>query len=262
MTSVACCSGIIDKGIPEGHEEKIDGVNCYVTPRSNISNNKVAVVILSDVFGYKLPNTRLIADNFSKQLSVLVIAPDLFNGFYVPPNLMDTINILSGAKKGSFLTKVYGFFKLLWYLIPFRLRNLSKKSQDLSEKIIQHLKTNHGIEKIAVQGYCWGGALATYLGQKANIIDVFASAHPGGLKVPLDFDKVIKPACFILPEKDHITAEQIEIIKQIFVKKVDTEKLFPFLVKDYPKMVHGFAVRGTNYYKNVIIVIKFTTVYN
>lgn len=59
-----CISGAIAEGTPTGKDSKLGGIATYIaTPPTA---NSRAVVICSDVFGYQLPNTRLIADALAK----------------------------------------------------------------------------------------------------------------------------------------------------------------------------------------------------
>jgi len=237
---MTCCGGFIDSGIPQGTEEKYAGINCYVAPKNNITNNTTAIILATDVFGYKLPNARLIADSFAKNGSVLTIVPDLFEGKEPPADLLGNVEALMG-EGASFGTKFYSFFRLVWYFLPFIASVSPLDGVKRIENIAKELREKHGITKIAVQGYCWGGRIAVYLGQKPDVIDAFCAAHPGGLKLPADFEAVVKPACFVLPEKDHqIKEKQIAIIREIMQKK----EAFLSSVKDYPGMIHGFAVRG------------------
>ena len=80
MSQIACCGGFLDKGSPLGEEAKIAGIDCYVTNQSPSNKEESVVILATDVFGYKLPNARLIADAFSKELGVKCIIPDLFQG--------------------------------------------------------------------------------------------------------------------------------------------------------------------------------------
>jgi hypothetical protein len=61
MTSLrSCCiTGHISQGTPTGEYIKIEGVDAYVAKPKEPS--KAAIVISTDVFGYKLPNVQLIA---------------------------------------------------------------------------------------------------------------------------------------------------------------------------------------------------------
>ena len=88
MSQLACCGGFIDEGQPSGKEENITGVDCYVAiPASDSGKSQASstavVVIATDVFGFRLPNARLIADSFAKELSVKCIVPDLFQGMCI-----------------------------------------------------------------------------------------------------------------------------------------------------------------------------------
>ncbi|KAJ1531161.1 hypothetical protein HK405_001618, partial [Cladochytrium tenue] len=51
-----------DEGTPSGKFESIGGVDCYVANPSESLSPAVYLVLLSDVFGIKLPNIQLVAD--------------------------------------------------------------------------------------------------------------------------------------------------------------------------------------------------------
>ncbi|KAJ3009519.1 hypothetical protein HKX48_007890, partial [Thoreauomyces humboldtii] len=103
MADVAdCCkTGYIHTGTPTGTVELLYGVQTYVsrpastlpasttsassptpitTGASDTSNVKTrAILLLTDVFGMTMPNTRLIADRYA-QSGFTVFVPDLFAG--------------------------------------------------------------------------------------------------------------------------------------------------------------------------------------
>lgn len=251
MTSIACCAGFIDEGTPQGKIEIYDKIPCYITrpisdqqePHHTLHPH-IAVIVATDVFGFSIPNTRLIADSYAKEGGVIAVVPDLFEGKEPPADLLDTINSLSDNI--SIFSKIYGVLRLIWYFIPFIIRVTPQDGVNRIEKVIHYLKTNHGITHVAVQGYCWGGRIAVNLAQKDDLIDVYTSAHPGGLSLPKDIEGLKKPGCFILPEKDfEIKEKQVALIREILKRKDEESKTsHPSLVKDYPNMVHGFAVRG------------------
>lgn len=246
MTSIACCAGFIDQGTPRGRVEVIDKIPCYSTKpkQGTVKHPHIAIILATDVFGFKIPNARLIADSYAEEGGVLVVVPDLFEGKEPPADLLDSINALS--QPVSIFTKIYGILRIIWYLVPFMLRVAPSDGVNRIERVVHYLKTNRDISRVAVQGYCWGGRIAIHLAQKDNIVDVFGSAHPGGLSIPKDIAALKKPGCFILPEKDfEIKEKQVAQIRDILKKNDDESKAqFPSLVKFYPGMVHGFAVRG------------------
>eukprot|EP01040_Poterioochromonas_malhamensis_P010649 gene10649-11596_t len=224
MTSIACCAGFVDEGTPQGKIEVYDKIPCYITRPNNDQQQQhtlhphIAVIVATDVFGFSIPNTRLIADSYAKEGGVIAVVPDLFEGKEPPADLLDTINSLSDQI--SIFLKIYGVLRLIWYFIPFIIRVTPQDGVNRIEKVIHYLKTNHGITHVAVQGYCWGGRIAVNLAQKDDLIDVYASAHPGGLSLPKDIEGLKKPGCFVLPEKDfEIKEKQVALIRDILTRK-------------------------------------------
>lgn len=229
----------MDKGVPEGQEEVWDGISCYVAPSGHITNTHVAVIVATDIFGYKLPNARLIADMFSKELGVLAVVPDSLQGYEPPAELMTTFETLSDAQASVF-TKSYAAMRLAWFATPFLLNNGPSGTMQRLERVVAHLRSQRGIAKIAMQGYCWGGRAAVLLAQKSNVVDVICAAHPGGLKIPRDIELIRQPVLFVLPEKDfEIKAAQVKEIEDTLQRQGGVHA-----VKFYAGMHHGFAVRG------------------
>ena len=94
-------------GTPSGTVEQIGGVNSTHDPiaetfqtdaptspayvaKSNDSSKAKTVIFIADIFGYELPNVRLLADEFAKN-GLHVLIPDLFDGDYVPHDLLKAI---------------------------------------------------------------------------------------------------------------------------------------------------------------------------
>jgi dienelactone hydrolase len=246
MSSLACCGGSIDEGIPLGNVEEISGIKCYISqkPESNF-NEDVLIIISTDVFGYTLPNTRLLADKFSKEMSSLCVVPDLFDGTEPPANLMDSIEVITEPTHSIF-KKIYAIGRMLWYFPAFLYNNPKTKCISRLETVIKEYRDNRGIKKVAMQGYCFGGGLSISMGQKPYFIDVFCAAHPAGFDVPTTIANLIKPGAFILtPDKDmQLKHPQCDMIADLLKKRDEPVGTFPHLVKIYRNIHHGFAVRG------------------
>ena len=71
-----CTQGYVLQGEPEG--TIVDGAYFHAAPPS--ANSTRAVVLLTDIFGLPLKNSKLIADELSKRLECDVWVPDLFAG--------------------------------------------------------------------------------------------------------------------------------------------------------------------------------------
>jgi putative IMPACT (imprinted ancient) family translation regulator len=69
-----CCkTGFMWDGTPNGSEGKLASNDVYITG----TEKKAAVMVIHDVFGWKLPNTRLLADQYAESIGATVYVPDL-----------------------------------------------------------------------------------------------------------------------------------------------------------------------------------------
>ena len=68
-----CLSGFEWDGTPIGKEAKLANNDTYVTG----TDKDVAVLLIHDLYGWTLQNTRLLADHFAKEISATVYLPDL-----------------------------------------------------------------------------------------------------------------------------------------------------------------------------------------
>jgi dienelactone hydrolase len=80
MSGPCCAAGEIHQGTPTGKVTKIHGLDCYVADPSEGKAPKGVVVILPDVFGWELPNSRILADNYAKKGEFLVYLPEFMAG--------------------------------------------------------------------------------------------------------------------------------------------------------------------------------------
>ena len=68
-----CKTGFKWGGEPSGVESTLAGNQTYVTGTSD----SAAILIVHDVFGWTLPNTRLLADHYAREANATVYLPDL-----------------------------------------------------------------------------------------------------------------------------------------------------------------------------------------
>jgi dienelactone hydrolase len=73
MSCDNCKSGFKWNGQTVGKEAKLNNVNAYVTGDSK----DAAILIITDVFGWTLPNVRLVADHYAQEANATVYVPDL-----------------------------------------------------------------------------------------------------------------------------------------------------------------------------------------
>lgn len=73
MSCEACKSGFKWDGKPTGKETTLDNAKAYVTG----DNKERAILIITDVFGWTLPNIRVLADHYAKEVDATVYVPDV-----------------------------------------------------------------------------------------------------------------------------------------------------------------------------------------
>jgi dienelactone hydrolase len=74
MSLSSCCvSGFAWTGTPKGKETTLAGNKAYVTGE----NKAAAILIVHDIYGWTLTNTRLLADHYAEEAGVTVYIPDL-----------------------------------------------------------------------------------------------------------------------------------------------------------------------------------------
>lgn len=73
MSCDNCKSGFKWGGNPTGSVSKLDNANVYVTGDSK----DAAILIITDIFGWTLPNIRILADHYAKEAGATVYVPDV-----------------------------------------------------------------------------------------------------------------------------------------------------------------------------------------
>ena len=73
MSCENCKTGFKWDGTASGQETTLNNVKTYVSGDSK----DAAILIITDIFGWTLPNIRLIADHFANESQATVYVPDL-----------------------------------------------------------------------------------------------------------------------------------------------------------------------------------------
>ena len=69
--------------VPAGTEETVYGLATYVARPPDGAIPLGIVVILADAFGWKLRNTRALADAYARRVPCVVYVPDVMDGIYL-----------------------------------------------------------------------------------------------------------------------------------------------------------------------------------
>ncbi|KAF5332150.1 hypothetical protein D9611_008178 [Ephemerocybe angulata] len=219
-----CVKGFVHEGTPQGKVEEIGGVPSYVTIPSEGEYPKDTVVLfLSDIYGYELINSQLLADDFARNGWKTVI-PGYLNGDPAP---------IDAFSPGS-----------TFNLNEWFPKHTQAHTRPTLDKVIAALK-EEGVTKFLATGYCFGGRYVFDLAFD-NVIDVAAVAHPSLLTIPDDLEKyaatskapLLINSCTtdnLFPPEAAAKADEI----------LGNGKFAPGYKREHWEgCTHGFAVRG------------------
>lgn len=219
--SECCKAGFAWEGTPKGKETKVAGLNTYVATPSTKSDR--AILIVHDVFGWTFNNTRILADTYAAELDATVYLPDFFGGEIIIDSLLDA------EKRKSF------------DLMSFLGRNPKELRYPEIQAVLAEIKSA-GHTKTGAIGFCYGGwAVFQLAASKASgtgaAVNFIAAAHPS-LATPAEIEAISVPVLYLAPETDPQFTAELKELAQRELKKKEGEYIF------FPKLVHGFAVRG------------------
>ncbi|THW17965.1 alpha/beta-hydrolase [Aureobasidium pullulans] len=213
-----CCkSGFKWNGTSTGKETSLGKNQAYVTG----DNKDAAVLIVCDVFGWKLPNVRLLADHYAKEANVTVYVPDYFDG-----EVVDEDALSNPEKREKFDVMAF----------------IGRNSKEIRYPEIlanaKELKSQY--KKVGAIGFCYGAwAVLRLAGKDEPLIDSAAVAHPSLLEES-EIANIGVPVQFISPETDPMFTPEL---KEFTLKTLPGLNV-PFNYDYYPGLVHGFATRG------------------
>ncbi|XP_004290676.1 PREDICTED: endo-1,3;1,4-beta-D-glucanase-like [Fragaria vesca subsp. vesca] len=191
-----------------GSVTEIGGLKAYVT---GPSDSKLAVLLVSDIFGFEAPNFRKLADKTARVGGFHVVVPDFFYGDPFIPEKTE---------------------RLVW----LQSHGTDKGFEDA--KVVIAALRNKGISTIGAAGFCWGGKVVVEL-SKSDCIQAAVLLHPSRVTVD-DIKEVKAPIAVLGAEFDKISPP--ELLKQ-FEEVLSTKPDVSGYVKIFPGVPHGWAVR-------------------
>ncbi|XP_050240380.1 endo-1,3;1,4-beta-D-glucanase-like isoform X2 [Quercus robur] len=193
-----------------GTVQEFGGLQTYVT---GSPHSKLAILLLSDGFGYEAPNFRKLADKVAAA-GFFVVVPDFLHG--------DSVTDLSDPK----------FDQDTW----MKAHNTEKGFED-AKPVIEALKSK-GFSAIGAAGFCWGAMVLVKLASSTDL-QAAVLLHPGRITED-EINNVKIPISILGAEIDHSSPP--EQLKQ-FGKKLSEKSEFDSFVKIYPGVAHGWTVR-------------------
>ncbi|TIA70120.1 hypothetical protein E3P91_03264 [Wallemia ichthyophaga] len=184
-----CCKYIasFSSQAPKGIESTIAEHKVYITSPDH-SQNDIVVVIIPDIFGWSLTNTRVLADAYAAEAGVRVYVPDFYAGDHAPFDK----TALKNFDLNQFISK-----------------HPPREKRDEVEHVAKAIKESSKAHRLAAIGFCWGAPSALYMGRQGGVADGVSFAHPS-LVQDDDFSALAKPAMFICAEHDPIFTKEME----------------------------------------------------
>nr|POE63502.1 protein aim2 [Quercus suber] len=251
--SSCCLSGTIANGTPKGREETINGLPTYVAEPEGGSTGKTVIFIV-DIFGWKLPNVRLLADHYALA-GITTYIPDVHEGDSIDEGFLNTIEPQLPKREALTLTeKATSTASVGATLGPWLLRHREAVARPLIENFIDKARYIPGTDRVGAIGFCWGGRYALLAGAKGfsaadgKGVDAVYACHPSLVSIPADFEDICVPTALAVGGKDSLLGEaEVAQIQEVMEKKrqgVEWTPLKESEVRVYEDQVHGFALRG------------------
>ncbi|CAH9140563.1 unnamed protein product [Cuscuta epithymum] len=209
MSGTQCCENppTLNPSSGTGSVAELGGLKSYIT---GSSNSNLAIILVSDIFGFEAPNLRAIADKVAAS-GYYVVVPDFFYGDpYVP-----------GSKPMAVWIQSHG----------------TEKGFEDTKSVIAALKSK-GISSIGAAGYCWGAKVVVQLAA-SDFIQAAVLSHPSFVTVD-DIKQVKTPIAILGAENDSMSPP--ELIKQ-FGEILSSKSEVDSFVKIFPGVAHGWTVR-------------------
>ncbi|KAL7424010.1 hypothetical protein Q5752_001595 [Cryptotrichosporon argae] len=242
--SPCCTTGHIHEGDPLGAFEVLYGLRTYVSnPSAPASGAQNVVVLLPEVFGVDLVNTKLVADEWAAN-GWKALVPDVFEGDAVPIEYLKAIcpNMRDKAQ-ATVASKAIDTAKSAASLGPWLIRHREAVARPIVQDFFTALRADPSTGKVAAVGYCWGGRYALLQAQDdaPGRADVAVAFHPSFL-VETDVEPIkTVPVAILKGDQDDILSEPaLDGIERVLDTNLGTRAL----VKRYKDAVHGFAIRG------------------
>ncbi|KAL7412514.1 dienelactone hydrolase [Mrakia frigida] len=239
-----CISGTLHSGIPTGLTSTLHGLPTYIASPEG-GNKEKTVVWVSDIFGWELVNTRLVADEWAKQ-GWYVLLPDVLGGSVVPHELLNAIvPNLREQESQTVVEKAANTVKATASYGPWSIAHRDAVTVPIVRGFIEAVKKDEGVKKLVAVGTCFGGRHAILAGGEGSVLDAVVAYHPAGLTLPDELTALTVPTLIAVGDKDaFMSTSQIDEAIKIFNERKEKNASKGLEIKVYPNAVHGFAVRG------------------
>ncbi|KAJ6584935.1 dienelactone hydrolase endo-1-3,1,4-beta-D-glucanase [Mycena capillaripes] len=255
MSCPDCFKGSVLEGEPTGVISEIDGAY-FASAGTSSEPSKRAIILLTDVFGLPLKNSKILADNFALHLGCDVWVPDVFAGR--PPVTVQQLSMLpdrAGVKLGFF-----DILKFIRNVLPsaFSLfvTNRASVVDGRTISFVKKLQEKKKYEKLGTIGYCFGGGIATRVGASTDLFNSIILVHPSPPKNE-QLLAIKAPTAWSMPEDDMgIKQARLDEIEALYAGRKGKDTFVDYEIKVYKGLItllpaHGFGARPNFAYPDV-----------
>jgi dienelactone hydrolase len=204
---------------PKGQVIRVENVDVYTVGNNTNSTNDLSIIVIYDVFGFNISETRVFCDRLSAQYKVQVSMPDFFRGRTASPHMSNLTTFLS------------------------QIGNWSQVSSDLSN-VASWLRNTSPSRRIALIGFCWGGLQVVRACSNLSTLFFTGLSIHGAWLTDDEVRQLQQPILFIAAGDDPPLKPNISsVIEQWTSPRVANQCQY----KTYSNMKHGFVSAGANY---------------
>ncbi|CAF3138005.1 unnamed protein product [Rotaria sp. Silwood2] len=198
----------------KGQVFRLDDFDIYSVGKSN---RHLSIIVIYDIRGFNISQTRVFCDRLASEYSVHVVMPDFFRGTVAPTN-------------GSMST---------WLINVSNWSRVSNDLKNIADWLDKTFSTNH----IGLIGFCWGGLQAVRACSNLSTIFFTGISIHGSSITANEVSQLQQPMLFIAAGNDPPLQPNISsVIEQ---SNMNISKQCEY--KTYSNMRHGFVAAGANY---------------
>ena len=180
------------------------------------SDRNLSIIVIYDIRGFNITQTRVFCDRLASQYSVNVVMPDFFRGTVSP-----VVNASEWRNE---------------------INNWTRVSTDL-RTTADWLQKTYSTNKIGLVGFCWGGLQVVRACSNLSTLFLTGISIHGSRLTPTEVSQLKQPMLFIAARND--PALQPNISDAIEQANPTISKQCEY--KTYSNMSHGFVAAGANY---------------
>ncbi|XP_026035210.1 carboxymethylenebutenolidase homolog isoform X1 [Astatotilapia calliptera] len=224
-----------------GQEVQMEHFKAYVVKPSTASDK--AIVVIQDIFGWQLPNTRYMADMLAANGYIRALTSP-----HTPTTFSQLFSQSPGSEQQTARAICPDFFvgKEPWSPTKdwsnFQEWLQDKKPTAINKEVdavLKFLKNQCGAKHIGVVGFCWGGVATHYLALLYPEIKAGVSVY-GIVREREDRYELKSPTLFVFAENDSvIPLDQVSALEANLKEKCKVD----YQVKIFPGQTHGFVHR-------------------